>query len=137
MSKTARVTLLRFVPAVIWFLIVLGLMCTPRNQLPESKLFSIIFFDKMVHVACFALLVILFYYPIGKTDGTAAGKLNYLARLTIAAVVWGITTELIQRYFIPGRSFDLLDWLADSLGAIAAFFVVRWQIKKSVKAVKG
>ncbi len=130
MSRNDTIRWQRFIPAVIWFLVVLVLMCTPRNDLPDTKLLKIIFLDKAVHVACFFLLVILFYYPIGKTDAAQASKLNYLTRLTIAGILWGITTELIQRFFIPGRSFDWFDWLADSLGAIGAFFVLRWRIRK-------
>jgi VanZ family protein len=131
MSSNNTVRWQRFIPAVAWFLFVLVLMCTPGKDLPDTKLLKIIFLDKAVHFACFALLVILFYYPTGKTDATLSSKINYLTRLAIAGILWGITTELIQRFFIPGRSFDLFDWLADSLGAIAAFFVVRWRIKKT------
>jgi VanZ family protein len=130
MSSNDTIRWQRFIPAVIWFLVVLLLMCTPGKDLPDTKLFKIIFLDKAVHFACFALLVILFYYPIGKTDATLNSKINYLIRLAVAGIIWGITTELIQRFFIPGRSFDLFDWLADSLGAIAAFIVLRWRIRK-------
>jgi VanZ family protein len=130
MNRNDTIRWQRFIPAVIWFLIVLVLMCTPRKDLPDTKLLKIIFLDKAVHFACFALLVILFYYPAGKTDAAPGTKLDYLTRLAIAGILWGITTELIQKFFIPGRSFDWFDWLADSLGAIAAFVVVRWRIKK-------
>jgi VanZ family protein len=131
MNSSNTVRWQRFIPAVTWFLIVLVLMCTPGKDLPDTKLLKIIFLDKAVHFACFALLVILFYYPVGKTDAALSSKINYLTRLAIAGILWGITTELIQRFFIPGRSFDLFDWLADSLGAIAAFFAVRWRIRKA------
>ena len=30
------------------------------------------------------------------------------------AILYGITTEYIQKFFIPGRSFNLADWLADT-----------------------
>jgi VanZ family protein len=33
----------------------------------------------------------------------------------------GLTTEFIQKYLVPGRNFDLLDWAADSLGAFTTF----------------
>jgi VanZ family protein len=130
MSRNGTARWQQFIPAVIWFLIVLVLMCTPRKDLPDTKLLKIILLDKAVHFACFALLVTLFYYPIGKTNAAPASKLNYLTRLAIAGILWGITTELIQRFFIPGRSFDWYDWLADSLGTVAAFVVVRWRIRK-------
>jgi VanZ family protein len=34
--------------------------------------------------------------------------------------IWGLATEFIQKYFVPGRSFDLLDFAADSTGAFLA-----------------
>ncbi len=44
----------------------------------------------------------------------------------------GLAIEIIQ-YFIPGRSFSLADWLADSLGVLLVllFFRVRRRIKNS------
>jgi VanZ family protein len=35
-------------------------------------------------------------------------------------IIWGITVEFLQKYFIPGRDFELLDWAADSVGALIA-----------------
>jgi VanZ family protein len=42
----------------------------------------------------------------------------------MAVIVWGIFTEIIQLY-VPGRSFDLLDWAADSLGALLALLLAK------------
>jgi len=36
-----------------------------------------------------------------------------------------LAIEFIQKFFIPGRSFDLLDWAADSIGALLAFWFSR------------
>lgn len=116
----------RFWPGIIWFIIVMVLICTPKKHLPESKFLAKIFFDKLVHIGCFALLVWFFYYPFAKSSLTPSVKYHYLIRLTLCAIVWGLTTEFIQRFFVPGRSFDLLDWLADSVGAVGAFAVVKW-----------
>jgi VanZ family protein len=38
--------------------------------------------------------------------------------------VYGASDEFHQR-FVPGRTADVLDWLADSLGA-CAFVIVPW-----------
>jgi VanZ family protein len=50
-------------------------------------------------------------------------KVAFFIKIAMATCVWGITTELIQKYFIPGRQFDWFDWAADSFGALVAFFV--------------
>jgi hypothetical protein len=38
--------------------------------------------------------------------------------------------ELIQKYFIPNRSFDLKDILADGLGCGIGLLISGWYIKK-------
>jgi VanZ family protein len=50
-------------------------------------------------------------------------KIRIFVQIAIATCVWGLLTELIQRYFIVNRTFDLMDWLADSVGVTVAFFV--------------
>jgi VanZ family protein len=47
-------------------------------------------------------------------------KLQYFLRIAIATSIWGLTTEFIQKYLVINRSFDLLDWAADSVGAVVA-----------------
>jgi VanZ family protein len=126
MAQQAHIRFKRFWPGISWFIVLMVLICTPGKNLPESKFLSEIFFDKIVHVGCFALLAWLFYYPIAKTGLPASVKRHYLIKICLSTIIWGLATELIQRYFIPGRSFDLKDWLADSVGAVLAFAVAKW-----------
>ena len=44
------------------------------------------------------------------------------------SAVYGIIDELHQS-LIPGRSCDILDWIADILGAFLSFFVYKYLIK--------
>ncbi len=37
--------------------------------------------------------------------------------------------EIIQHYFIPLRSFDVGDIIADAIGAVAGYFIAIRQIK--------
>jgi len=43
--------------------------------------------------------------------------------VTILSVMYGIGMEIVQHYFIPFRSFDLGDMIADGLGSIIGYFV--------------
>jgi VanZ family protein len=131
MHRPNNIVFWRFLPGIAWFCIVMVLICLPKEHLPKNKFLLEIAFDKMVHVGCFALLVWLFYYPIAKSGLPAAQKRHYRIKLAIAAVVWGLATELIQRYFVPGRSFDLLDWLADGTGALLAYATLAWWAKRA------
>jgi VanZ family protein len=51
--------------------------------------------------------------------------LQYFIKIAIATSIWGLTTECIQKYFVPGRFFDMMDWASDSLGALIAFWFCR------------
>jgi VanZ family protein len=112
-----------FLPAILWFLIVLVLMCLPGDDLPHTNnWFKQIYGDKIIHIGCFGLMVLLFIYPLSILAISQLKKWHYFIRITLAAIVWGLTTELIQKYFVPGRSFDWFDWAADSAGALSALW---------------
>lgn len=114
----------RFLPGIAWFFIVLVLTCLPGDNLPHvNNWFKEYYIDKLVHAGMFALLAYLFIYPMAKSGLTAARKRNYFIKIALAATIWGVTIELIQKYFIPGRSFDWLDCLGDGIGALIAFWV--------------
>lgn len=114
----------KFLPGIAWFFIVALLTLMPGSDIPKvGWLDSIPNFDKVVHAGLFGGLTFLFYLPYFKSSFSHQQKINYLIRIALAAIVWGITVEFIQKYFIPGRDFDLLDWAADSLGVLIAYWL--------------
>ncbi|MEP6711825.1 MAG: VanZ family protein [Ferruginibacter sp.] len=116
----------KFIPGIAWFFVVMVLMFTPGNDLPDvGDWFSQINFDKVIHIGVFGLLAYLFMRPIGKSLLPSKTKAQYFLKIAVGACIWGITTELVQKYFIPGRSFSLLDWAADSIGGVLAFFICK------------
>ncbi|HMU09558.1 MAG TPA: VanZ family protein [Ferruginibacter sp.] len=120
-SEIKDIPVKKFYPGIAWFFLVLILVCIPGYDLPKVDNWLIeINFDKFIHVGIFAVLAWLFMIPVVKSALPVKEKWNWLIKITIASVIWGITTELIQKFFIPGRSFNLTDWAADGLGAIAA-----------------
>jgi VanZ family protein len=126
-----KISFKNFIPGIAWFFVVMVLMCLPGSDIPKvSWLDKIYFFDKWVHVGVFALLVLLFCWPLYNSSLNKKQRLQYFIKITIAASIWGLTIEFIQKFFIPGRSFELLDWAADSLGALIAFWFCR---KKFIK----
>lgn len=117
---------IQFLPGIAWFLFVLVLICLPGEDVPEEPdWLSIQNFDKIVHAGLFGGIVFLFCMPFKNSTIVKSVKLNLFIKILIATIIWGITTEYIQKFFIPGRQFDLADWAADSIGAVIAFFVSR------------
>ena len=131
METTPAIPFKKFRLAIVWFIVVLILICVPGNDLPKvDDWFQKINADKLIHVGIFGLLAFLFFRPIAQSSFSKKEKIIYLLKIAMATSIWGLTTEFIQRFYIPGRSFDLLDWLADSIGGVAAFVWGRWKMIK-------
>jgi VanZ family protein len=116
-----KISFKKFIPGIAWFFIVLIIMCLPGTDIPEIEWLSGINFDKLVHIGTFGLLVILFCWPFYNSTFNNKERLQYFIKIAFAVSVWGLTTEFIQKYFISGRAFDLMDWAADSFGALIAY----------------
>ena len=130
-ENNGRLTLKNFIPAIIWFLLILVAICIPGYDLPEVDNWMIeINYDKLIHVGLFAMLAFLFMYPIVKSNLQKKIKWQYVIKITMATIIWGFCTELIQKFFIPGRSYNLSDWAADGLGGIAALIFVKLKFLK-------
>ena len=125
-----KISIKKFLPGIAWFFIVLVLTSLPAGDIPKVGWLDKIYFDKWVHAGLFAGLTFLFCWPFHKSDFSTQKRINYFIKIAIATSIWGLTTEFIQRFYISGRSFDLLDWAADSLGAFIALWFCR---KKFIK----
>lgn len=121
----------KFIPGIAWFFLVLFLICLPGSAIPTPETWlNTIYFDKWVHAGLFGILTFLFIYPVSRSVNDLSFKINKAYKIVIAAMIWGITTEFIQKFFIPGRSFDIFDWFADSFGILSAY---AWCRKKYLK----
>jgi len=119
-----QINISKFIPAFAWFVVVLVLVCLPGSDIPSASWTDWIHFDKWVHTGIFCLLALLFMLPFAFASITHKEKLQYFLLIAIATSIWGLATEFIQ-HWVPGRSFDLFDWAADSFGALIAFILCR------------
>ena len=131
MTLLTSIPIKKFIPGIAWFFLILILICLPGSKIPTVETWlNDIYFDKWVHTGLFAVLVLLFIYPVSKFPLPQEVKRNTAIKIAIAACTWGLTTEFIQKFFIPDRSFDLFDLAADSLGVLLAY---AWCRKKYLK----
>ena len=125
-SPTKPIPVKRFIPGITWFFLVLVLMCLPGSDIPAvDDWLNHIYFDKWVHFGLFAVLVFSFIYPVTKLPLGQKVKRQTALKIAIAACIWGFVIELIQKFFISERSFDLVDWAADSFGVLIAYIFCR------------
>ncbi|HEY0152734.1 MAG TPA: VanZ family protein [Longimicrobium sp.] len=97
---------LRWAPALLCMAAIFVASARPTIRLPDVDNS-----DKMLHFAAYAGLGALLAYG---GAASAAGRLPLIAIGTL----YGASDEVHQS-FVPGRTPDLLDWVADTLGAIA------------------
>jgi len=120
--SSGKPSIKKFIPGIAWFFLVLFLICLPGSDIPPvENWLSYIYFDKWVHIGLFSVLTFLFIYPVSKLAMATAVKKNTAIKIALTAWIWALTTEFIQRFFIPDRSFDMYDWAADSFGILVAF----------------
>lgn len=122
--ENKRIPFIYFLPGIAWFFIVGVLTLMPASDVPTVNwMANIPNFDKLVHAGLFGGLTILFALPLLKSGFSEKQKINYSIKISLAAVVWGITIEFLQKFYVPSRDFDLLDWAADCVGVIIAFWI--------------
>lgn len=115
----------KFLPGVAWFFFILILICLPGKSIPSTNWLDGLGMDKVAHCILFGILVVLFCFPFKKSSIVKEEKFVWFVKIAIAACVWGLLTELIQKYFVAGRQFDWFDWLADGIGAVLALWFCR------------
>lgn len=99
-------------PAFAWMGIIFILSSIPGNYFPEQP-FDL--FDKLVHACLFGILTYLIYRGFQYQDKSAFFKNFSIAIAFLICVIYGIIDEIHQEY-VPGRSPDITDALADILG---------------------
>ncbi len=86
------------------------------------------FMDKMLHIAAYAVLAVLFYRAYQTLP--IRHNLRLLVLLSImSASLYGISDE-IHQYFVPFREADIFDGIADIIGAIIGVLVYQTWVER-------
>lgn len=106
---------------VIWTLVIIVLLALPGKMLPNEAGFRIPNFDKLVHMGLFGGFVLLWglYMTRRTTDNHTLLRAFFI--FFVIANFFGYGMELVQKYWIPGRDYDLADVIADMAGAGIAY----------------
>jgi len=86
-----------------------------QSRLPVPfEMPEVLHFDKLLHLGAYGVMAVLFYrtYLAG---WPRAMKRRLLWASVISTALYGLSDE-IHQYFVPERSADPLDWVADAVG---------------------
>ena len=129
MRQRLQKLLSKHTPARLWTVFIFLLMAIPGNMLPKEEKTFIPNFDKLIHATLFGSFVFLWsiYYDTRKEKNNHSNSRFVL--ILIIACLYGVATELMQKYLIPNRDYDIFDIMADSIGAVLGFIFVLLTVK--------
>ena len=68
------------------------------------------------------ILVILWSKANSHKENIQGDNRKIFFKIMVVGCLYGIAMEIVQKYFIPFRSFDLGDIIADGIGCVAGYF---------------
>ena len=109
--------------------LITALSLWPSDELPDVMLFP--YADKLIHAGMYGgfTFLLLWAWP-----SKFAGIRQIIPLLLV--ISWGLLMEALQRYSHLGRSFDLTDELANSLGFFPGWLFWKLVNKFELKTVK-
>lgn len=119
-------------PFLAWLLIIFIQSSFPAVELPKVEFFSA---DKIVHMGVYGLLAALCFISfihIEKQNLFTGSAYLWSAIITI---LYGASDE-IHQYFVPNRSSELQDWLADIAGIIIMLALIKLFLSKKMRLFK-
>lgn len=111
-SNQQRIFIFLRLPLIIHWITIVILTSLPSDSLPSSGLD-----DKIEHIIAFFVLSFFIYFNFNYQERhLILRKYSFLFTILFASL-YGAVDEFHQ-LFIPGRSCDFLDWVADFIGVI-------------------
>jgi VanZ family protein len=112
-----------YLPALAWAALIIAL--SSRPSLPVSLESGS---DKIAHFLAYAV----FGWLIARAFAFAG--IHALAAVAVG-VLFGATDEWHQS-FVPGRSAEVGDWVADSLGIVTGVSLYHWMLRRGWRPVR-
>ncbi|NMC70979.1 MAG: VanZ family protein [Myxococcales bacterium] len=118
-------------PAVAWAALVLTLTSIPHPTLPLAA-FS--WSDKLAHAVLYAVLGFLAALGAARDARLRRHPIGFLLLAVVGCLAALGALDEVHQAWIPGRSADVLDWVADLAGGtLGAFAGLPWLRRRSTE----
>jgi VanZ family protein len=118
---------------ITWTLLILTVCLMPGDNLPSSSFLSFKGADKLIHATLYLVLMIL----VGKGLVTYFRSSYSRNRIFVIAFLYclflGVGIEFIQSVFVAGRVGDVLDILANAIGASIGVVILIAQLNRKAR----
>ncbi len=112
------------------FVLIFILLRMPGSDIQGTSWMSFIFHlpfaDKVIHMGLFGSLALSLFFHFEQYSNISFRSIRTKAVTLIVCILFGIGMEYYQKYFVPSRSFDVIDMLADAMGALVALPFFNW-----------
>ncbi len=120
-----------FFPSIVCLIVSTILLTLPGSAFPKENWFNKIWFDKWIHIGMFSIIVVSICWGVYKKKNISKKLKAYFILIGVVCLGYGIAMEFVQKYWIPNRSFDMGDIIADGIGATTGvLFSLKRYIKK-------
>jgi VanZ family protein len=119
-------------PAILVALIIFTGSSIPGQSFPSWAIFK---FDKVIHFGLFFVFCFFTHRAVMFQDRIPFLAKNHLAASIVLTILYGVIDEGHQA-FVPGRTPDVLDLLADSAGAAACALLIWLWLKYQTQAAR-
>ena len=122
---------MRWILPVVWAGGIMYLSLMPSSEIPKSPWFETLMIDKWVHAFLYFVLAFLLLYAIQIWEGQLLK--NALIMIAVCSF-YGFLIEVLQNQLTDSMHFEILDWIADTIGAI--IYSLIWMRRNSVRHQK-
>ena len=109
---------MRLALAIVWVFIIAILHAIPGHDIPSVDFADFFQLDKLVHAVIFCIGIYLFATALVEYQ-----KKHFKIYLVVLFIAYGFLLEVLQELIFIQRSAELLDWLADSIGAFLGIVI--------------
>jgi len=117
-------------PALIWAGFIFFLTMMPGKWIPPAGFFEIFHPDKLVHMAVFAVLVVLALYGFIKQQAYQNLRAHPMIIAFVSCSVYGFLLEVMQGTLLSDRYFEWYDATANTAGCGLGLFFFRSVLQK-------
>jgi len=116
-------------PFILWLLVIFAESSMPGDFYPQVDIVNA---DKILHMGIYGLLAMLCYISLIHTEKVNTFTANPLTWTIIIGSFYGASDEFHQ-LFVPNRSCDFWDWVADTSGVIIAAVLIKYFLSRKMK----
>ena len=102
---------------LLWTGLILFATLTPGDRVPDSFFPNIPYFDKIVHIGLFSVQSFLMIKSFPEPRKHSLLKIKKMVFALLICLSIAVFVEFMQK-FVPGRSYELADLIANILGIL-------------------